>query len=232
MTVKRFHHWNREGRQRSEERLQLAEELTETLGEVQERSGIFLIKPILSWQPGLNSMNYSRKISVRRKRQSKTEPLVVSPSSPSVQAAKAQSGVSAVAPEIPTSAGLHCMNSVSGICRHHKLWNLKESELGFSSSETGEGRSITPRVMIPRLLELDVNRYLFNQHGVSLQIPDCSSFMDPPPRLSRVSLRSFLPLVRNSPPSLSRERYVQSVPDTQLKFGAVPPVQVPGGSEF
>ncbi|MGH0125360.1 UNVERIFIED_CONTAM: hypothetical protein FKN15_028741 [Acipenser sinensis] len=80
--VQRLSRWSQHMAGLSEHRVQLALSITDTLGSIEEESGIFLIKPVLLWKKRETSLKHSGRIVSRLKVSMKPDPCpTLSPSS-------------------------------------------------------------------------------------------------------------------------------------------------------
>ncbi|XP_067829323.1 uncharacterized protein [Heptranchias perlo] len=135
--------------QHSDQRLQLAAVLTTTLEQVEAQSGIFLIKPAVSWKGRLDSMG---KIGTSQKHLTKKEqPSRLTSTSPC-------NPIGLTGPEQVLSQSVRILSRGPS----EKLWHVKEAEPPHSAR--GEIAGQGSLIITPRLLEMDVKGFLFNRH--------------------------------------------------------------------
>ncbi|XP_041074146.1 uncharacterized protein LOC121294480 [Polyodon spathula] len=198
--VQRLWRWSQHMAGLSELRVQLALSITDTLGSIEEESGIFLIKPVLLWKRQ-TSLKHSGRIVGRLKVSMKPDPSpTLAPSSQTTasrtQIMKSLSGTKAAT----TRANQDPVSTVTVLGGGGlRMWSVNDAEPGKPGTQKQE-RGILPAV--PRLLEMDVNKFLISQHHVCMKKLERSSSLDPESASPRLSLRSFLPVDRTVPCSV------------------------------
>ncbi|KAM7151208.1 uncharacterized protein RBU57_011971 isoform 3-T3 [Macrochelys suwanniensis] len=142
----RLQRWRGERRRSWARRLQLAELLSETLGHVEERSGLFLIQPVLPWPGRPTALTPPGRSDARPQLSPKM--LVPALMGQEVSSPLAMRGLRLRAPR---EAG------------PPKLW--KFPVLGGSGAWPERDLVLpSPLVITPRLLEMDLNGYLLQEH--------------------------------------------------------------------
>ncbi|XP_069481524.1 uncharacterized protein [Ambystoma mexicanum] len=192
-----LHHWKEVRRQSSESRIRLSASLNETLRNVEEQSGIFLIKPVLSWPGGSSALKSSARINayvkvVPKNLTSSTHPAAGQEISHLAISAKAAHGIRLSGISLPTNH--------SAKVGTNTVWSSNPPETGDHG--TADVKQVLPSAMVitPKLLEMDVNNYLFDECRVSVisQSLDGSAAS-----ISRTPgaalLRNFLPVRRSTP---------------------------------
>ncbi|KAG6928404.1 hypothetical protein G0U57_008130, partial [Chelydra serpentina] len=174
----RLQRWRGERRCSWARRLQLAELLSETLGRVEERSGLFLIQPVLPWPGRPTALTPPGRSDTRPQLSPKM--LVPALMGQEVSSPLATRGLRLRAPR---EAG------------PPKLW--KFPVLGGSGAWPERDLVLpSPLVITPRLLEMDLNGYLLQEHQVSRRSKPGPGPASPRARPFAASLRSFLPVRR------------------------------------
>ncbi|MGH0115344.1 UNVERIFIED_CONTAM: hypothetical protein FKN15_006772 [Acipenser sinensis] len=193
--VQRLSRWSQHMAGLSEHRVQLALSMTDTLGSIEEESGIFLTKPVLLWKRRETSLKHSGRIVSRLKVSMKPDPHpTLAPSSQTTasrtQIMKSLSGTKAAT----TGANQDPVSTVTMLGGGGlRMWSVSDAEPRKPGTQKQE-RDALPAV--PRLLEMDVNKFLINQHHVCMKTPERSFSMDPASTSPSLSLRSFLPVDR------------------------------------
>ncbi|XP_043350384.1 uncharacterized protein LOC119862257 isoform X3 [Dermochelys coriacea] len=127
-------------------RLQLAELLSETLGRVEEHSGLFLIQPMLPWAGRPIALTPPGRSDIRP--QPAPKMLVPALMGQEVNSPLAMRGLRLCTPREEGP---------------HKLWSF--SALGSSGVWPQQDLALpSPLVITPRLLEMDLNGYLLQEH--------------------------------------------------------------------
>ncbi|KAK6475273.1 hypothetical protein HHUSO_G24732 [Huso huso] len=199
--VQRLSRWSQHMAGLSEHRVQLALSITDTLGNIEEESGIFLIKPVLLWKKRETSLKHSGRIVSRLKISMKPDPRpTLAPSSQTTasrtQIMKSLSGTKAAT----TGANQDPVSTVTVLGGGGlRMWSVSDAEPRKPGTQKHE-RDVLPAV--PRLLEMDVNTFLISQHHVCMKTPERSFSVDPASASPRLSLRSFLPVDRTVPCSV------------------------------
>ncbi|KAK1160961.1 hypothetical protein AOXY_G19815 [Acipenser oxyrinchus oxyrinchus] len=199
--VQRLSRWTQHMAGLSEHRVQLALSITDILGSIEEESGIFLIKPMLLWKKRETSLKHSGRIVSRLKISMKPNPRpTLSPSS-QAKASRTQIMKSLSGTKAATTGGNQDPVSTVTVLGGGSLrmWSVSDAEPGKPGTQKQE-RDALPAV--PRLLEMDVNKFLISQHHVCMKTPERSFSMDPASASPRLSLRSFLPVDRTVPSSV------------------------------
>ncbi|XP_065414567.1 uncharacterized protein LOC101936663 isoform X5 [Chrysemys picta bellii] len=170
--------WRGEWHRSWARRLQLAELLSETLGHVEERSGLFLIQPVLPWPGRPTALTPPGRSDARP--QPTPKMLVPALMGQEVSSPLATRGLRL---RTPREAG------------PHKLWSFPP--LGGSRAWPDQDLVLpSPLVITPRLLEMDLNGYLLQERQVSRRSQPGPGPASPGARPFTASLRSFLPVRR------------------------------------
>ncbi|XP_043379776.1 uncharacterized protein LOC119567209 isoform X2 [Chelonia mydas] len=141
----RLQRWRGEQRCSWARRLQLAELLSETLGRVEERSGLFLIQPVLPWAGRPTALTPPGRSDTRP--QPTPKMLVPALMGQEVSSPLAMRGLRL---RTPREEG------------PHKLWSFPA--LGGSGIWPEQDLALpSPLVITPRLLEMDLNGYLLQE---------------------------------------------------------------------
>ncbi|XP_078540746.1 uncharacterized protein LOC144826256 [Lissotriton helveticus] len=197
-----LHRWREARRHSSESRRLLSESLNEILRNAEVQSGIFLIKPIMSWAGGSTLLKSSSRINAYLKVVPKN--ITVSP-----HAAAGQES-----PPLPTNGKTSCGITLHGISlptsfpargATKMFWSGKPSVTrDYGSADV---KQVLPSAMVvtPKLLEMDINRYLFDESRVSvLSHPlDYSNGFKLRTYGAAPSLRNFLPVRRVAPVNIN-----------------------------
>ncbi|CAM4526438.1 unnamed protein product [Lepidochelys kempii] len=137
--------WRGERRCSWARRLQLAELLSETLGRVEERSGLFLIQPVLPWAGRPTALTPPGRSDTRPQ----PTPKMLVP---------ALMGQEVSSPLAMRGLRLHTPREEGP----HKLWSFPA--LGGSGVWPEQDLALpSPLVITPRLLEMDLNGYLLQE---------------------------------------------------------------------
>ncbi|KAM9124619.1 uncharacterized protein ACDP82_012321 [Pangshura tecta] len=141
----RLQRWRGERHRRWARQLQLAELLSETLGCVEERSGLFLIQPVLPWACRLTTLTPPGRSDARP--QPAPKMLVPAPMGQEVSSPLAMRGLQLHGPREAGPPKLWSFPALGG----SGAW--PEQDLAWPS----------PLVITPRLLEMDLNGYLLQE---------------------------------------------------------------------
>ncbi|XP_073217532.1 uncharacterized protein [Lepidochelys kempii] len=170
--------WRGERRCSWARRLQLAELLSETLGRVEERSGLFLIQPVLPWAGRPTALTPPGRSDTRPQ----PTPKMLVP---------ALMGQEVSSPLAMRGLRLHTPREEGP----HKLWSFPA--LGGSGVWPEQDLALpSPLVITPRLLEMDLNGYLLQERQVSRRSQPGPGPASPRARPFAASLRSFFPVRR------------------------------------
>ncbi|CAM5087186.1 unnamed protein product [Natator depressus] len=174
----RLQRWRGERRCSWARRLQLAELLSETLGRVEECSGLFLIQPVLPWAGRPTALTPPGRSDTRP--QPTPKMLVPALMGQEVSSPLAMRGLRL---RTPREEG------------PHKLWSFPA--LGGSGVWPEQDLALpSPLVITPRLLEMDLNGYLLQERQVSRKNQPGPGPASPRARPFATSLRSFFPIRR------------------------------------
>ncbi|XP_067884956.1 uncharacterized protein [Heterodontus francisci] len=176
--IKRKKRWNEQTLRFTKQRMNLANTLMNTLENIEEESGLFLIKPSLSWKGRPTSKKHKFKVSVRHRLPIKTEQMLRVPA-PSLRFSE----------QIITSSGIRAsMPQLVGLTRsyHEELQDLPSSSnkilgsvenylQGIWKMQVDNAESGTPCkknfFTTPRLLEMELKRIGIAHRNVSCKVP-------------------------------------------------------------
>nr|XP_033775359.1 uncharacterized protein LOC117347950 isoform X2 [Geotrypetes seraphini] len=191
-----FQRWKKERLQDSQNRLKLAVSLEDKLRQIEGQSGIFLIKPLLSW-PERCPQLHSERINARLKGSPVTHTVSTHPHS-TQEVSNLWAGSS-----MYVSGTSFLINTLTN-GEHHREWNSESADARDTSAEINQKETPQPMVITPQLLVMDVNRYLIKECRVSAitQSRSSSPYSKLQPSGS-AALRNFLPVTRTSGFNLS-----------------------------
>ncbi|XP_030047429.1 uncharacterized protein LOC115461610 [Microcaecilia unicolor] len=196
-----FQRWRKDRFQVSQSRLQLAVSLDDKLRQIEGQSGIFLIKPLLSWSERYPQF-HSERISAHLKGSPVTHTVPTHPSSTQVPSFKEVPNLWAGS-SMEVSGTSFLINTLTKD-KHQKEWNSESADVKDKSVELNQKKAPEPMVITPRLLVMDVNRYLIEECLVSAISQSRSSSSYSKLQLSgSAALRNFLPVTRTSGLNLS-----------------------------
>lgn len=197
-----LHRWREARRHSSESRRLLSESLNEILRNAEVQSGIFLIKPIMSWAGRSTLVKSSSRINAYLKVVPKI--IMVSPHASAEQEP----------PPLPANGKTSCGITLHGISLPTSFPARGATKM-FCSGKPSQSRDYgsadvkqalpSAMVVTPKLLEMDVNRYLFEECRVSvISHPlDYSNGFKLRSSGTAPSLRNFLPVRRVAPVNIN-----------------------------
>ncbi|XP_067838295.1 uncharacterized protein [Heptranchias perlo] len=191
--------WNEQTLKFTEQRINLAHTLMNTLENIEEESGLFLIKPSLSWKGRPDSMKNKVKVSMRQRRPIKTEQMLRIPA-PSFRFSEQTITSSDISPSMPQ---LTCLTR----SYHEELQGLPSNSNQISGSvenylqgiwkmQVVNPEPVTPCRKIlfttPRLLEMELKRIGIAHRNVSCKVPQLTLRENEGKNLTHNKLRSYL----------------------------------------
>ncbi|XP_074660248.1 uncharacterized protein LOC141912760 isoform X5 [Tubulanus polymorphus] len=183
---KRAQRWTDEMDTMDERRILLAKMLMDTLDNVEEESGIFLIKPVYSFKGRGYLDAYATKIE-------RMKP----PKAPAVSPIKDNVTVIHQLTARQGSAGIHGEHVTSIGDTDGQVWQTQESIPRVLTADNLKQQQ-TSYLNTPRILELDINRMMIGQNTISAKIPAGPLSDDRLVNASNANLRSYMTVNRPS----------------------------------
>ncbi|XP_007897571.2 uncharacterized protein LOC103182381 [Callorhinchus milii] len=169
--------WNEQSLKFTEQRSKLANTLMSTLENIEEESGLFLIKPLLSWKGRPACMKNKIKVSLRRKLSIKNKQIlqVPAPSSALYEQAVRSSNVASSMQQLSgLPRSIH--EGLQSIYSNNKPVCVQQYLQGVWERDTAYPRPLTPSEKLffntSRILELDLKRIQIAQQNVSCKKPE------------------------------------------------------------
>ncbi|XP_072372636.1 uncharacterized protein [Scyliorhinus torazame] len=176
--IKRKKRWNEQTLKFTEQRTILANTLMNTLDHIEKESGLFLIKPSLSWKGRPDSMKNKAKVIICRRLPIRTGKMlrVPAPSSRFSEQIVTFSSIRSSMPKLVGLTSIHREELKDLPSRGNKISGSVENYLqGMWKMQIDSTESVTPCRKVffttPRLLEMELKRIGVAQRNVSCKVP-------------------------------------------------------------